>query len=374
MSKGTGRAEHSRLFRALLDSGLREAAERLGRDHRYRGKLMAQTMRALAQNMRLALENGRLTLDPPTVFAARGEKGAGRLMVVYAPQEVVLITAMHRLLAVHLDQKLLPQCIGFRCGFTRHCVRDALARARAERLHWVVVTDVAGYYASIRHAMLEEALGAPPFRLPRDVRALVMDVVRAGSGPGQELLPGHAPANHAANAYLHGTDEFLAAKGHVFCRFIDDSAVFVGTRRQAERALEDLRGYLLEARGLALSEPKTGIYHRYQQGFKFLGLRVIGDSAQPTPENAARFAEEIERYLRCGRRKALDEKVRAAPRAHLKERGGEPFVNARFRVPSRFPENLAYTNGELAALGLASLSRIKADYDRKTLAPQTGGL
>ena len=268
MSKGTGRAEHSRLFSALLDPGLREAAERLGRDSRYRGKIMTPALGALAQNMRLALGNGRLTLDPPAVFAARVVKGAGRLIAVYALQEVVLITALHRLLAGSVDEKLLAQCIGGR------------------------------------------------------------------------------------------------------------------------------RGYLLEARGLALSEPKTGIYHRYQQGFKFLGLRVIGDSAQPTPENAARFAEEFERYLRCGRRKALDEKVRAAPRAHLKERGGEPFVNARFRVPSRFPENLAYTNGELAPVAVgrpgasappqivevsqegAGLPRIvlRAAPPQSTVAPQTGGL
>jgi len=373
---------------------LSDTATRLSRDTRYRGALFRRALPALTQNLRLAVVNGTLTLDPPVIREIRGRDGV-KTIAQYGLQETLLLTALHRLLADGMDLKLSPECIGGRRGFSRHSFLGTLARARREKRNWVLVTDVAGYYASVDQDILDEVLRAKPFRLARDIRGLVMRLVRAG---GRGLLPGNALAKHLANAYLHESDEFLASKGLVFCRFIDDFAVFVKTRRQAEAILEELRTCLQTRRGLALSAPKTGIYHRYQQGFEFLGYRVIGDSTLPTHENAERFVAQVQTYAERARVRSLskavrglnrrihwfghqykqgrvkqlydelDEKVRAALRAHLKNRADPAPANARFRAPKGFPGNPAFANADLAALGLASLAKIKADYDLKSRA------
>ena len=63
-----------------------------------------------------------------------------------------------------------------------------------------------------------------------------------------------------------------------------------------------------------MNAPKTGVFHRYQKGFEFLGFRVIGDSTQPAPENVPLFADQIREYARACRGKTATKVVRGLNR------------------------------------------------------------
>jgi hypothetical protein len=60
------------------------------------------------------------------------------------------------------------------------------------------------------------------------------------------IFPGNPLGKLLGNVYLSGLDDFLSKKDLVFVRYIDDIAVFVKTKEEAERILVDIREYLRE--------------------------------------------------------------------------------------------------------------------------------
>lgn len=388
------RLKKSRLYQQLLDAALADEAARLAAANQYRA--LSEILPALARNTALAMANGNYEPAPPEVFEQRAE-GKTRRMARFGPAETVLVGALSRLLSKAWESAWLPQCIGGRRGTSRHSFHAVLEEARRRKAHWVLITDVAGYYESIDRVALDRVLREPPFRLAADIRRLALSM--AGGGAGERgILAGHALATPLANAFLHGADRHLCEGGQVFCRYIDDFAVFCTTRKAAERALEGLVDWLARERGLVLSAPKTRLRHRYQEGFDFLGFKVIGNSLQPSEANIARFAEQLSAFVERSRRKSLRKVVRGLNRrihwfGHQYKRGrvgrifsrldqqaraalrryltacGAPTPGGCFLDPRRFPSNLAYQDAALDALGLASLARIKAGHDARGKAP-----
>lgn len=290
----------SAILLAVMGGGIYDSARHIARANRC-PPAQRDLVRDTAANLALALAGGFYQPTLPELVSAPG--GDGRLMARYALPETILSTALHRALAPRIDARLHPACIGGRKGRSRFSFPPLLDAARARGLHWVLVTDVADFFASIAPVRLDAVLAAPPFRLARDVREFCL---RLACGDGSRgLLIGTALGMPLANAFLHACDERLAAAAPLFCRYMDDIAVFAGTRSAAELELRRLEAWLLSERGLRISVPKTGVYHRTREGFEFLGLRVIGASALPAPRNVERFEGQVRDWLaRCGRRSA----------------------------------------------------------------------
>jgi RNA-directed DNA polymerase len=154
---------------------------------------------------------------------------------------------------------------------------DFLNRAKEQKLNWIVITDVKSFFASISHEILQKII-KERFRIPKDVLKLLMELISLGA-PSYEpkgIFPGNPLGKLLGNVYLSGLDDFLAKKNLLFTRYIDDIAVFVKTKEQAERVLGDIRGYLRQNLRMDIAQNKTGIYHRYFNRFEFLGFNVVG--------------------------------------------------------------------------------------------------
>ncbi len=78
---------------------------------------------------------------------------------------------------------------------------------------------------------------------------------------------------------------FSRKKVLLFTRYIDDIAVFVKTKEQAEQTLGILKEYLRQNLQMEVAENKTGIYHRYFNRFEFLGFSVVGENIGPSEKN-----------------------------------------------------------------------------------------
>ena len=195
------------------------------------------------------------------------------------------------------------------------------------------------------------------------------------------------------NVYLSGLDDFLSKKDLVFVRYIDDIAIFVKTKEEAERILGDIREYLRENLRMEVAENKTGIYHRYFNRFEFLGFSVVGENIGPSEENVERFEQRVrnlpDEYKRKGLKKflrrmnsivynfghmykkgnvrklysKLDEVVRASIRRYLKLSGKGELVNTIYSSPLKFPCNLAFSKEILKRMGFVSLVQIKEKFE-----------
>jgi hypothetical protein len=273
---------------------------------------------------------------------------------------------------------------------------DYLKIAKEKKLNWVVITDVKSFFASISHEILQKILKGR-FRIPKDVRKLLTDLLSLGA-PAHEpkgIFPGNPLGKLLGNVYLSGLDDFLSKKDLVFVRYIDDIAVFVKTKEEAERILGDIREYLRQNLRMEVAENKTGIYHRYFNRFEFLGFSVVGDNIGPSEENVKRFEQRVrnlpDEYKNKGLKKflrrmnsvvynfghmykkgnvrklysKLDEVVRASVRRYLKLSGKGELVNTMYSSPLKFPCNLAFSKEILSRLGFVSLVQIKDKFEGK---------
>jgi hypothetical protein len=334
---------------------------------------------------------GLITLSPPKLLE-RDE----RIFAIYGKREKTILSACYQILSQEVNKRLSGNCIGGRKGFSRHSFMDFLNIAKEQKLNWVVITDVKNFFASISHEILQKII-RERFRIPKDVLKLLMELISLGA-PSREpkgIFPGNPLGKLLGNVYLSGLDDFLSKKDLVFVRYIDDVAVFVKTKEEAERILVDIREYLRENLRMEVAENKTGIYHRYFNRFEFLGFSVVGENIGPSEENIKRFEERVrnlpDEYKRKGLKKflrrmnlivynfghmykkgnvrklysKLDEEVRASIRRYLKLSGKGEFVDTIYSTPLKFPCNLAFSKEVLSRMGFVSLVQIKEKFDGK---------
>lgn len=389
--KITVKFRESKLFKKLISESLHSACIK----YQKKTKLPPERVEILEANLKLQLQNGSYKCDPAEIYFHR-KNGKNTKFAKYQLQDEIVISALYNLLSPRISEKLLLQCIGGRKGYSRHSFLGYLKLAKKRKLYCVVKTDVADYFYSINHKILEKSLTDKPFSIPKDVRRLLMEVVSAGTGDKEQcILPGNALAKLLGNIYLHPLDVYLSEKGLLFCRYIDDICIFVKTKTKADTTLENIKECLKNTLNLQLSERKTGIYHRYFNSFDFLGFHIIGEHIQPTEENCKKFVQRIERIIsksdKRGIKKVvrdlnrqiynfahsykigsvrllfnrLDEIVRREFRKYLRISSDGVFVKSQFNNPSVFPVNLAFNKEEIYRTDLVSLVEIKDKFDRK---------
>jgi hypothetical protein len=334
---------------------------------------------------------GLITLSPPKLL-----KRDERIFAIYDKREKTILSSCYQILSQEVNKRLSGNCIGGRKGFSRHSFMDFLNRAKEQKLNWVVITDVKSFFASISHENLWKIL-KERFRIPTDVRKLLMELISLGA-PSCEpkgIFPGNPLGKLLGNVYLSGLDDFLTKKDLLFTRYIDDIAVFVKTKEEAEQILGDIREYLRENLRMEVAENKTGIYHKYFNRFEFLGFSIIGENIGPSEENVKRFEQRVrnlpDEYKHKGLKKflrrmnsvvynfghmykkgnvrkvysKLDEVVRASIRRYLKLSGKGELVNTMYSSPLKFPCNLAFSKEVLKRMGFVNLVQIKDKFERK---------
>lgn len=175
---------------------------------------------------------------------------------------------------------------GFRPGRSCH---DAIVKIymltnadRRKRKRWVVDADIKGAFDNINHEFLLQTIGSAPGR------ELIRQWLKAGYMEGGVFHETEAGTPQdgvisplLANIALHGMDEAVGVRHNcngLICgpravvRYADDFVVLCESREDAEKARDELKGWL-DRRGLQLSQEKTRIVH-LTEGFDFLGFTI----------------------------------------------------------------------------------------------------
>jgi RNA-directed DNA polymerase len=183
---------------------------------------------------------------------------------------------------------------------------------------WVVDADLKGYFDSIPHGPLLQAVkrritdGRILDLLAMFLKAGVMEYgiitePEAGSPQGGVISP------LLANIYLNDLDHLMAKKGWQMTRYADDFVILCSNQTDAEQALTDVKTWTVQT-GLVLHPVKTRIVDLGQPGnhIDFLGYRLKQHRNQKTG---------IDKILRLVRPKSLN-KIEATIRQHTKRTNG----------------------------------------------------
>ena len=211
-------------------------------------------------------------------------KPSGGLRMLGVPTVVdrLICQALSQVLTLVFDPYFHPHSFGFRPGRSAH---QAVERARqfiAEGdAGWCVEVDLDSFFDRVN----DDALMARVARRVKDKQVLrltrayldagVMDggVVHAageGTPQGSPLSP------LLSNVMLDDLDWELEQRGHRFVRYADDSRIYVGSERAAQRVLQSISGYVENRLKLKVNQGKSTVDWSVRQpllGFCFYRRR-----------------------------------------------------------------------------------------------------
>jgi RNA-directed DNA polymerase len=211
--------------------------------------------------------------------------------------------ALLQVLQKRWDPTFSEHSYGFRPGRSAHQAVAQAQRYIAEGYNYVVDIDLEKFFDRVNHDRLVARVAerVSDKRVLKLIRAfLCAGVMEDGLvRPTDEGAPQGGPLSPLlSNLVLDELDKELERRGHRFCRYADDSNIYVRSQRAGERVMTSVCRFLTTQLRLRVNESKSAVARPEER--KFLGFRITNDGSerQIAPKALERFQTRI-RELTC---------------------------------------------------------------------------
>lgn len=191
--------------------------------------------------------------------------------------------AVLQVLQPRWDPTFSEHSYGFRPG---RSAQQAVAQAQqyvAEGYNYVVDIDLEKFFDRVNHDLLMARVAA------RVSDKRVLKLLRAFLNAGvmenglvcsiDEGTPQGGPLSPLlSNLMLDDLDQELTRRGHRFCRYADDSNIYVRSRRAGERVMDSVCHFLATKLRLKVNESKSAVARPEER--KFLGFSIANDGSE----------------------------------------------------------------------------------------------
>ena len=245
-----------------------------------------------------------------------GSRGM-RMLGIPTVLDRLIQQALHQVLSPLFEASFSESSYGFRPQRSaQQAVLKAREYVRAGR-RWVVDIDLEKFFDRVNHDVLMSRLARriKDKRILRLIRRYLQagmmwnglaTVRREGTPQGGPLSP------LLSNILLDELDKELERRGHKFCRYADDSNIYVQSRSAGERVMKSLSRFLERRLRLRVNVEKSAVARPWER--KFLGysltwhqearLRVAASSVQ-------RLKAKLRESFRRGRGRNLGKLIEA---------------------------------------------------------------
>lgn len=250
------------------------------------------------QRLRDELVSGTFVPQPYRKVDIPKDDNETRTLGLMTVRDKIVQQAARAVLEPLLDRLFLDVSYAYRKGKS---AGRAIGRVQhlivTEKREWLTLCDIDAYFDNINHdrllSMLAKRINDPPF----------LDLIRIWLKMGRVDRNLHWTDSHAgipqggiispllSNFYLNSLDHFCVGKKMGYVRYADDFVVLSYTREEAQRALRDIIGFLLNRLNLRLN-PDCGVRH-INEGFQFLGIHFRGADRSITEEKLISLQEKI---------------------------------------------------------------------------------
>lgn len=232
--------------------------------------------------------------------------GGSRMLGIPTALDRFIGQAILQVLTPIFDPHFSDHSYGFRPKRSAHmAIKRAQSYIQAGH-RWVVDMDLEKFFDRVNHDILMSRVA----RRINDKRLLklirryleagimlggVVEQHREGTPQGSPLSP------LLSNILLDDLDKELERRGHLFCRYADDSKVYVKSRKAGERVIESITRFVERKLKLKVNRTKSTVARPWKR--KFLGYTVTSEykaRLKPAPESVKRTKDRI-RYI-TGRR------------------------------------------------------------------------
>lgn len=207
-----------------------------------------------------------------------GKNKGVRLLGIPSAVDRLVQQAIHQVLEPIFDPTFSDSSYGFRPGRSAH---QALKKAQEyvrEGNEIVVDIDVEKFFDRVNHDILMSRLAKRinDKRLLKIIRRfLEAGIMQQGVCIKREagLAQGGPLSPLISNLLLDELDKELESRGHKFCRYADDSNVYVRSLRAGERVLRSVKEFLWKRLKLKVNETKSASASVEER--QFLGYRLL---------------------------------------------------------------------------------------------------
>lgn len=200
--------------------------------------------------------------------------GGTRQLGVPTVLDRLIQQALHQVLLPIFDPEFSKSCYGFRPGKSAHQAILQAKEYQFEGKTWVVDMDLEKFFDEVNHDILMSRVA----RKVKDKKVLLLirrylnsgimfngitSVQDKGTPQGGPLSP------LLSNILLDDLDKELEKRGHSFCRYADDSNIYVRTQKAGERVLISITNFVEKKLKLKVNKAKSAVGRCSER--KFLG-------------------------------------------------------------------------------------------------------
>jgi RNA-directed DNA polymerase len=204
--------------------------------------------------------------------------GGTRMLGIPTVKDRLIQQAIHQELNRYYEPIFSESSYGFRPGRSAHHAITQASKYIQEGREWVVDIDLEKFFDKINHDRLMQRLskGIGDKRLLRLIKAYLQAGMMddglveqriAGTPQGGPLSP------LLSNIVLDELDKELEKRGHSFCRYADDSNIYVKSRKAGERVMASIVDFIEKKLKLKVNLEKSGV--RHCSDVKFLGYTLL---------------------------------------------------------------------------------------------------
>ena len=223
--------------------------------------------------------------------------------------------AVLQVLTPLLDPTFSPHSYGFRPRKSAHQAVEQAKKYIAEGYAWVVDCDLEKFFDRVNHDIL---MGKLAKRIEdKRLLKLIRRYLQAGvmvHGVVQERWEGTPQGGPLSpllsNLLLDELDKELERRGHRFCRYADDSNVYVQTKRAGERVFDSIEQFLEKRLKLRVNRAKSAVapcHERSFLGFSFTKGKMLKIKLSPKALRAVKY--RIKALSRRSRGVSLDQMI-----------------------------------------------------------------
>ena len=200
--------------------------------------------------------------------------GGTRRLGVPTVLDRLIQQAIHQILSPVFEPAFSNNSFGFRPGRSAH---QAILQARKHQYEgrsWVVDMDLAKFFDEVNHDILMSRVARKV--KDRKLLLLIRRYLKAGvmvngmlSASDKGTPQGSPLSPLLSNIILDDLDKELERRGHAFCRYADDSNVYVGSKKAGQRVLKSITKFVESKLHLKVNKEKSAVAKPHQR--KFLG-------------------------------------------------------------------------------------------------------
>ncbi len=264
-------AEERSMEEVLNRENLKKALERVqgnkgspGVDGMNVGELPSY-LRKHWPKLREHLLNGRYRPQPVLRKEIPKPDGGGtRRLGIPTVVDRFIQQALHQILQEQWDASFSEHSYGFLPNRNAHQAVAAAQRYIREGYDWVVDIDLEKFFDRVNHDRLMSLIAdrVEDKRVLKLIRAFLnAGVMDAGLvSPTNEGTPQGGPLSPLlSNLVLDELDQELERRGHRFCRYADDSNIYVRTERAGQRVMASISRFITKKLRLKVNQQKSSV-------------------------------------------------------------------------------------------------------------------